>query len=421
MNKLIEDLKWRKLLKELIVESDINKIFLLKNKKFYLGIDPTADSLHIGHFLTINLANLIYKNSNLTPVFVLGGFTAQIGDPSGKKSERKLIDRKTILNNCNKIKKQLETLCKNLNIKDYQIFDNFDIYKDLTLINFFKKYGKLINISKMLSREVVKSRLDAGISYTEFSYQIFQAIDFLYLFENKDVLIQLGGSDQLGNILTGIEFIKKIKGKDLLVGGITVPLLTDENGNKIGKTDGNPLWITKEKLSPYFIYQYLYNLSDIFAKKLLLQLTSITKDQFLKLEKNHFIEKKDRILQKELIKRLFFAFYGSEQEYEKFSNISKYLFTEEYQNIDEKILLDIFKNIDNFKYDFRKDLFTQLKEHNFISSKREFNQYLKDKAIKIDQKLILNNDFKLDKKDFLKRNVVILSLGRKKKIFIKIN
>lgn len=421
MNKLIDDLKWRNLFKELIIEKDISKIFFLKNKKFYLGIDPTADSLHIGHFLTINLANLIYKNTDLTPIFVLGGFTAQIGDPSGKKSERKLIDQKTIANNCNKIKKQLETLCKNLNINDYQIFDNFDIYKNLTLIDFFKKYGKSINISKMLSREVVKSRLDVGISYTEFSYQIFQAIDFLYLFENKDVLIQLGGSDQLGNILTGIEFIKKIKGRDLLIGGITVPLLTDENGNKIGKTEGNPLWITKEKLSPYFIYQYLYNLSDPFAKKLLLQLTSITKEQFLKLEKIHLSEKKDRILQKELIKRLFFVFYGNNQEYEKFSNISKYLFAEQYQSIDEKILLDIFKNIDNFKYDFKEDLFTQLKKHNFISSKREFNQYLKDKAIKIDQKLIIERDFKLNKNDFLKRNIIILSLGKKKKIFIKIN
>jgi tyrosyl-tRNA synthetase len=154
---------------------------------------------------------------------------------------------------------------------------------------------------------------------------------------------------------------------------------------------------------------------------LLLQLTSITKEQFLKLEKIHLSEKKDRILQKELIKRLFFVFYGNNQEYEKFSNISKYLFAEQYQSIDEKILLDIFKNIDNFKYDFKEDLFTQLKKHNFISSKREFNQYLKDKAIKIDQKLIIERDFKLNKNDFLKRNIIILSLGKKKKIFIKIN
>lgn len=421
MNKLLEDLKERSLLKEIISEEEINKILLMNNKKFYLGIDPTADSLHIGHFLAINLANLIYKNSNLTPVFVLGGFTAQIGDPSGKNAERKLTSQNIIFNNCKSIKEQLKIICKNLEIKDYEIFDNFDVYKNLNLMTFFKDYGKLINISKMLSRDVVKSRLDIGISYTEFSYQIFQAIDFLHLFESKDVLIQIGGSDQLGNILTGIEMIKKVKGKNSLVAGITVPLLVDEKGNKIGKSEGNPLWISKEKMSPYFMYQYLFNLSDLFAEKLLLQLTSIPKQDFSNLLKIAKKENTKRYLQKELIKRLFISFYGKNDNYNKFQEISKYLFAEDYLNVDENFLLDIFKNLETFKYDFSKDLFTQLRIKNFISSKREFNQFLKDKALKINNKLITDLDFKLTRKDFLKRKFVILSLGKKKKVIIKIN
>ncbi|BDV03348.1 MAG: tyrosine--tRNA ligase [Candidatus Hepatoplasma scabrum] len=421
MNKLLEDLKWRSLLKELITEDDVSKIFSLDDKKFYLGIDPTADSLHIGHFLTINLANLISKKSNLTPVFVLGGFTAQIGDPSGKNAERKLISENIVANNCKKIKEQLQFICKNLEIKNYEIFDNFNIYKNLTLIDFFKKYGKLINISKMLSRDVVKNRIDVGISYTEFSYQIFQAIDFLYLFENKNVLLQIGGSDQFGNILSGIEIIRRIRNKNILIGGITVPLLIDESGNKIGKTDGNPLWISKEKLSPYFIYQYLFNLSDSFAKKLLLQLTTITKFEFSDLLKKANSNKRERYLQKELIRRLFISFYGDNDYFEKFDKISEYLFTQNYQKIEEKLLLDIFKNLDSFKYDFKQDLFTQLKSNNLISSKREFIQFLKDKALKINNTSILEVDFKLKKTDFSKQKFLILSLGKKKKIIIKLN
>lgn len=421
MNKLLEDLKWRSLLKEIITEEDIDKILLLHKKRFYLGIDPTSDSLHIGHFLAINLANLISKNSNLIPIFVLGGFTAQIGDPSGKNNERKLISQNIISDNSKSIKEQLKFICKNLDIKNYEIFDNFDIYKNLNLISFFKNYGKLVNISKMLSRDVVKSRLDIGMSYTEFSYQIFQAIDFLYLFENKDVLIQIGGSDQLGNILTGIEIIKKIKGKNSLVAGITVPLLVDEKGNKIGKSEGNPLWISKEKMSPYFMYQYLFNLSDLFAEKLLLQLTSIKKEDFLNLLKIAKKENTKRHLQNELIKRLFISFYGKNDDYNKFKNISKYLFAEDYLNIDEDFLLSIFKNLETFKYDFSKDLFTQLRKRNFISSKREFNQFLKDGALKINNKIIMESDFKLTKNDFLKRKFIILSVGKKQKIIVKLN
>jgi tyrosyl-tRNA synthetase len=194
MKKLIEELKFRELLKDIANEESLASI-VENNGSFYIGIDPTADSIHVGHFLTLSLARIL-NSHGLKPILVIGGFTGMIGDPSGRNSEREVIDGDLVKNNVKLITEQLLDLSNKMGIKDVEVFDNSKIYESMSIIDLFQKYGKLFNINNMLNKESVQNRIENGISYTEFSYQLFQAIDFLYLYENKGVSLELGGSDQ---------------------------------------------------------------------------------------------------------------------------------------------------------------------------------------------------------------------------------
>lgn len=412
INNLKRDLEWRGLLKDISNEDSLVEI-VENGDKFYIGIDPTSDSIHIGHFLSLTLARVLNEHG-LKPVLVMGGFTGMIGDPSGRNSEREVVSKEVIDGNVKKISKQIQDLSKKLGIDEIEIFNNSKVYEELTIIELFQKYGKLFNINTMLSKESVKNRIDNGISYTEFSYQLFQAIDFLYLYENKGVKLQLGGSDQWGNITAGTELIRKIHGSDVKVCGITINLLTDENGNKVGKTQGVPIWLDKEKTSPYIMFQYFINQSDETASKLLSQATDINEEEFNGVKDEHTNNPSQKILQNELAKR-FISTVHSIEDYNKSFELSKILFEERYNDINEEQINDLksLPSIQNKEI----TLMDLLIETEKVSSRRAYREFLESGSIKIngvkieDENLILSDEFLMNK-------VAFINVGKKNKYLV---
>ena len=413
MNELIKELKWRGLLKDIANETELSDI-VETNSKFYIGIDPTAESIHVGHYLSLNLANILNKHG-LKPVLVIGGFTGMIGDPSGRNSEREVIDVEKIKHNISAIKNQIITLSKNLNMDDVEVFDNTDVYKDMNIIDLFQKYGKLININNMLGKESVKNRLENGISYTEFSYQLFQAIDYLYLYENKNVRLQIGGSDQWGNITAGIDLIKKVHGSKAKVSGLTINLLTEKNGNKIGKTQGIPMWLDKNKTSTYALFQYFLNLPDETAKKLLARATLISEQDYESCLKEHEQNPSQKSIQNELAKRFIENVHG-EEEYSNAKELSKILFEEKYESINSKheSFLNMMESIQNENI----SLMDLLIKNNKIGSKRIYREFIETSAIKVNGVSIKDENDTLEEENFINNRFAFINIGKKNKLLV---
>ncbi len=412
INELKKDLEWRGLLKDVTNDQAFENI-VEAGDAFYIGIDPTADSIHVGHFLSLSLTRILAKHG-LRPVIIMGGFTGMIGDPSGRNSEREVVDRDVIKANVLKIGDQVRRLTKNLGVESVEIVDNTKFYEEMSIIDIYQIFGKLFNVNTMLSRESVKNRLDAGISYTEFSYQMFQAIDFLKLYEQNNVKLQLGGSDQWGNIVAGTELIRKMHGNEVDVAGLTINLLTDENGNKIGKTQGVPMWLDKEKTSPYVLFQFFINQTDETAKKLLAQTTNIDEEEFNAIVAKHDANPRERAVQNELAER-FISIVHSTEDFEQAQSLSKLLFEERYLDITDAQINDL-KSLPSVQ---NKDiaLMDLLIEEEKIGSRREYREFLSNGSIKIngevvtDENLILSNEFLLGQ-------VVFLNLGKKNKYLI---
>ncbi len=412
LENLKNDLEWRGLLKDITNEESFADI-VANGSAFYIGIDPTADSIHVGHYLSLSLTRILTKHG-LKPVVILGGFTGMIGDPSGRNSERELVDREVIASNVIKITQQVKDLTSNLGIENIEVIDNTKFYEEMSIIDIYQKYGKLFNVNTMLSRESVKNRMEAGISYTEFSYQMFQAIDFLKLYEQNDVRLQLGGSDQWGNIVAGTELIRKVHGSDVKVSGLTINLLTDENGNKIGKTQGIPMWLDRNKTSPYVLYQYFINQTDETAKKLLSQTTSIAKDEFEKVVAEHESNPRIRILQNELAKR-FIAAVHSQDDFDQAKELSSILFQERYSDVTEQQINDL-KSLPSIQ---NKDmsLMDLLIEEGKTSSRREYRELLSNGSIKINGQSISDENLKLSN-EFLLNKVAFVNVGKKNKYLV---
>ncbi len=422
MNKLESlkhELEWRGMLKDIANEEALEKI-LEEGASFYIGIDPTADSLHIGHYVSIIISTILSKHG-LKPVFVLGGFTGMIGDPSGKNSEREIIDRDLILTNVAKIKSLIEHLTFKLNIHNYKIVNNNDWYGPLLLVDYFQKYGKYFNVNTMINRDIVKNRLETGISYTEFSYQVFQGIDFYKLYKNYNVKLQLGGSDQWGNIVSGIELIRKIEGPDTIIAGMTINLLLDKNGNKIGKTNGNPVWIDSAKLSSYFLYQYIINLDDETALSLLPKLTLITEDQFNKIITQAKVNPHLKLIHHELAQRLFDQLF-LEKEYDNALKISKLLFEEKYFELDKHSLHSIASAIELFRgNNIDETIINFFDENKITGSRREFREFLQVGALKINGEVVTDENQKLSDFPPIYRRYFFAQVGKKRRILIRIH
>jgi tyrosyl-tRNA synthetase len=355
MQDFISELKWRGMIHDIMPGTD--ELLKKETTTAYVGIDPTADSLHIGHLCSVMMLRH-FQRCGHKPVVVIGGATGMIGDPSGKSNERNLLDEKTLRQYQESIKKQLHRF---LDFNDNapnaaELINNYDWTKDVTFLDFARNIGKHITVNYMMSKDSVKKRFNgeysAGMSFTEFTYQLLQGFDFLHLYRSKKCKLQMGGSDQWGNITTGTELIRRIEGGEAFA--LTCPLITKADGTKFGKTESGNIWLSAEYTSPYKFYQFWLNSADNDAEKYIKIFTSLTEDEIKNLIAEHKTAPHLRLLQKRLAKEVTILVH-SENDYNMAVEASEILFgnstSEILHKIDEQTLLSVFEGVPQFEID----------------------------------------------------------------------
>ena len=399
---LFEDLKWRGLIKDITspeLENKLNE----GGMTFYIGTDPTADSMHIGHYSSFLISKRLAKYGH-HPLLLIGGATGRIGDPR-PTTEREMKTIEEIEKNTEGLTKQAES------IFGFEVVNNWDWSKDVNFIDFLRDYGKFFNINYMLDKDIIRRRLDTGITYTEFSYMIMQAMDFLHLFEEKNCTLQVAGSDQWGNITAGVDLIRKKTGKEAY--GFTMPLILDKDGKKFGKSEGNALWLDKNKTSSYELYQYLINTDDELVIDYLKKLTFLTKEEIEKIEKEHKENLEKRIAQQELAKQVITDLRG-EEEYLHAKEVSECLFTVKISSLTDQEIETVFKDMPTFSYE-EKPLIDLLVNNKIASSKREAREFLQNNAINVNGECVTDENFLLDNT----RTYNIIRRGKKKYFVFK--
>ena len=390
--KLFEELQYRGLVNDITSPELVEKI---NNGgiTFYIGIDPTGDSLHIGHYQSVIAMTKRLMDNGHKPIIIAGGGTGLIGDPK-PNVERPMISKEQVSHNIECIKKQISKIMG----KEITIVNNADWLLEMNAIDFLRDYGKHFNINYMINKDTVKRRLDIGITYTEFSYMLLQSIDFLKLYENYGVTMQIGGQDQWGNITAGIELIRKLHGTECF--GLTIPLVTKADGTKFGKSEsGEALWLDINKTSAYEMYQYLINVEDVKVIEYLKRLTFLSKEEIEKLEESNKTEPEKRMAHKALAKEII-TFVHGEEEYNSAKKISEALFTGKVSELTDKQIEEAFKGVPKFKIEEGTRLIDILVENKIASSKREAREFLNANAILLndeivnDENMIINNDKK---------------------------
>ena len=399
---LYEDLKWRGLVQDISDEKLIDK---LNNESltFYIGTDPTADSMHIGHYSSFLISKRLARAGH-KPILLVGGATGLIGDPK-PTAERPMISKEEVEHNFKGLKKQAE------DIFGFEVVNNFDWTKNINVIDFLRDYGKYFNINYMLAKDKVKSRMESGITYAEFSYMILQALDFMYLYENRGCTLQVAGSDQWGNITSGIELIRKKLGKEAY--GMVMPLVTDSNGVKFGKTEGNALWLDKNKTSSYELYQYLINLEDSMIIEYLKKLTFLSKEEIEKLEVKHQKNPHLREAHKALAKEVITDLHGKE-EFAKAVKISEALFSGNVKSLTKDEILMGFKDVPSFDVKVGTKLIDMLIENNICQSKREAREFLSAGSISINDEKVKDENLEITSDIAIDKEFLVIKRGKKK-------
>ena len=400
---LYEDLMYRGLIKD-VASSDLKKVLDGEPISFYWGTDPTADSLHIGHYSSLITAKRL-ANAGHHPVLLVGGATGLIGDPR-PTAEREIISKETVQNNIEGIKKQVEKLFDG----KAEVVNNYDWFKDISLIDFLRDTGKYININYMLDKDIIRRRLETGITFAEFTYTLMQGYDFLHLYETKNVVMQVEGSDQWGNITTGVDLIGKKLGKE--VHAFTMPLILDANGNKFGKSEGNALWLDKNKTSSYKLYQYLINADDGKVEEYLKVFTFLSKEEIEDVMKKHNEKPEDRIAQRTLAKEFITDLHGKE-EYEKAEKISRALFTDEIYTLSKDDILGALEGVPTFNLNDGETILDLLINNNICSSRREAREFLTAGAIKVNNKAINDENEIISLDKLIDNSILILKKGKK--------
>lgn len=398
---LYEDLKWRGLIQDISDEELINK---LNNEKltFYIGTDPTADSMHIGHYSSFLISKRLAKYGH-KPILLVGGATGLIGDPK-PTSERPMITKEEVEHNIKGLTKQAKE------IFGFEVVDNYDWIKDINVIDFLRDYGKYFNVGYMLAKDKVKSRMETGITYAEFSYMILQALDFLHLYQAKNCVLQVAGSDQWGNITAGIELIRKKIDKTAY--GMVMPLVTDSNGVKFGKTEGNALWLDKNKTSSYELYQYLINLEDSMIISYLKKLTFLGKEEIEEIEKRHEENPELREAHKVLAKEIITDLHGKE-EYERAIKISEALFKGNFTDLTNEELEEAFKGNEIKEIELNKNIIDVLVEMNVASSKRQAREFIANNSIEIKGQKVKELEKVVNENDVINNTYLIIKRGKK--------
>lgn len=401
---LFEELKWRGLIKDTAGE-DLEKIINGCDATFYWGTDPTADSLHIGHYSSLVTAKRLAKAGH-HPILLIGGATGLIGDPR-PTAEREIISKEELNKNLDGIKKQVGNVFGG----NVTIVNNYDWIKEFDFIDFLREVGKYINVNYMLSKDIIERRLETGITFAEFAYTLIQGYDFLHLYESKNCVMQVEGSDQWGNITTGLELIKKKLGKDAYA--FTMPLILDSNGNKFGKSEGNALWLDKNKTSSYALYQYLINSSDEKVEEYLKVFTFLSKEEIEDVMKRHNEKKEERIAQKTLAKEFITDLHGKE-EYEKAVKISEALFSGKVKELSKEEILIGFKDVPSFAIEEGIKLIDMLIDNGICSSKREAREFLNAGSISINDEKVNDENLEINKSMAIGDEVIVIKRGKKK-------
>ncbi len=404
---LFEELKWRGLIKDITspeLEEKINKGGLT----FYIGTDPTADSMHLGHLSSFLISKRL-KDGGHNPILLVGGGTGLIGDPR-PSSERDMKAKEAIEKNFQGLKAQAEKLF------GFEVVNNLDWYKDINMIDFLRDYGKYFTVNYMLDKDIIRRRLEGGISYTEFSYMILQALDFLHLHKTRGCDLQVAGSDQWGNITAGVDLIKKATGDTVYA--FTMPLVTDSHGMKFGKSEGNALWLDKNKTSSYELYQFLVNVEDSMVIDYLKIYTFLSKEEIEKYEEVNKTEPHLRLAHKKLAEEVITFLHGHE-EYEKALHISDALFKGNIKELSKDELEDASKSMDSYDLVQDLDLVNLLVDSMIVSSKREAREFISNNSISINGDKVNDLEFIVKKENALYQEYTIIRKGKKKYYVIR--
>ena len=400
---LYEDLKWRGLIKD-VTSPDLEEKLNKGGMTFYIGADPTAESLHIGQFPTFLVAERL-RRAGHKPIILVGGATGRVGDPRGT-GEREKADIAVIEKNFVKIEAQMKKLFG----ENTLVVNNYDWFKDYNYIDFLRDVGKYVNVAYMVNKDLVKRQMEVGISYAEFSYMLIQGYDFKYIHDNFGATLQFGGSDQWGNLTTGIELIRKLNNEEVYA--FSVPLIVDSTGTKLGKSYGNALWLDENKTSSYEMYQYILNFEDVMLEEYLKKYTFLNKEEIENIMKEHNEAPHLRIAQKRLAKEII-TFIHSEESYDKAIRITEALFKGNFSELSTEELEEAFKGNEIKEIELNKNIVDILVDMNVASSKREAREFVLGNSIEINGQKINNLETIIDKIYLISNTYLIIKRGKK--------
>mgnify|MGYP006142510163 CR=1 FL=1 len=429
MNNFIEELRWRGMLQDMTPE--IEEHLTKGMASAYLGFDPTADSLHIGHLVGV-MTLLHFQRSGHKPFALVGGATGMIGDPSFKSAERNLLSEEVLRHNESCVKKQLEKFLdfSKGSANSAEMVNNYDWFKDFNFLSFIREVGKHITVNYMMAKDSVKKRIegDTGMSFTEFTYQLIQGYDFYYLHKHYNCLLQMGGSDQWGNITTGTELVRRMNDEHTKAYAMTCPLITKADGSKFGKSEGGNVWLTSDKTSVYKFYQFWLNISDADAEKYIKIFTFLDKELIDSLILEHHDAPHLRILQKRLAQEVTIFVHG-EEELEKAIQASNILFgnatAEDLKKLDETTFLEVFDGVPQAaisKADIGAgiDIVTVLNEKTgFLKSNGEARRALAENSISVNKEKV-SEAFQLTTNDLINHQFVLLQRGKKNYFVVRV-
>lgn len=402
---LYESLLWRGMIKD-VSNEDLAKNHLNENSiKFYVGYDPTGQSLTVGHLVQIMRMKYLEKHGH-KPVVLIGGATGLIGDPK-ETQERKLLTLEESLRNAQKIENQIRKL-----LPDAQFVNNYDWISKVDLISFLRDYGKHFNVSYMIAKDTVQKRLAEGISYTEFSYMILQSMDWVHLYKNENVKIQFGGSDQWGNITSGLELMRKVVGEHDAV-GLSSPLLLKADGTKFGKSESGALWLDENLTTPYEMYQYFLNTSDNDLENYLKLLTLLEKDEIVDLLDKTKVQPELRIGQKRLAEEVVRFVHGEEKLKEALA-VTEALFNGDFSSLSENAYLMLSKTLDTVELSKETLVMDALKETKLASSNREVREFMQANAVFVNGEVVTDTQVQLKDAKIMYEKYIILRRGKKK-------
>lgn len=399
-----EELKWRGLIKDTAgddIEEKINK----GGMTFYIGTDPTADSLHLGHYSSFMTAKRLMLMGH-HPIILCGGATGRIGDPR-PTSERQIMPIEVLNKNVECLRKQIDKMFDG----KAQLVNNYDWFKGYEFLDFLRDVGKYVNVNYMLNKDIIQRRLDTGITYAEFSYMLIQGYDFLNMYEKMNCTMQAAGSDQWGNITTGIDLIRKILGKEAY--GFTMPLILDSTGKKFGKSEGNALWLDEEKTSSYELYQYLINTDDSKVYEYLKVFTFLSPEEIDNIMDEHSKTPEKRIAQKKLAECIITDLHGVES-YQNAVKISESLFNGDIKSFTKKDIEVAFKGLDVFNVESDLNIVDLLVNSGACSSKREAREFIGNGSITLNGEKVTGLNFVLTKEKCIENTYIVIRRGKKK-------